>query len=217
MSCGWHSLEMRRDPPGVHMKRMKLFVAVLLGVLAAKAPAQMGDHKDPYTDDQNGKQMAPAAALDAMLSTLEFQAVKAAEAMPADKYSFAPSADTFAANSAEKFSGVRTFAQQVAHVAQANYFFYASLNGAKPPVDVKAIGSMSSKEDLVAALKQSFVFAHTQIGTVTPANAFTGIKGADGMHTPATLAAFGVAHGYDHYGQMVEYMRMNGVLPFGSK
>ena len=191
-------------------------LAMTLVLACVPAFGQM-DYKDPYKAEQNGKPIAPSAALDSMLGMFEFQAVKAAEAMPADKYSFAPAAGTFASGSPEKFEGVRTFAQQVSHLAQANYFFYASLNGAKPPVDVKAIGSLQTKDELVAALKQSFAFAHTQVATISAANAFTGITGADGMHTPTTLAAFGVAHGYDHYGQMVEYLRMNGILPFGSK
>jgi uncharacterized damage-inducible protein DinB len=57
------------------------------------------------------------------------------------------------------------------------------------------------------------VFAHKALATITPENAFVTIKGADGMQTRATVAAFGVAHGYDHYGQIVEYLRMNGIVP----
>jgi uncharacterized damage-inducible protein DinB len=55
------------------------------------------------------------------------------------------------------------------------------------------------------------------VATITAANAFVTIKGVDGMQTRASIAAFGVAHGYDHYGQMVEYLRMNGLVPPGSK
>jgi uncharacterized damage-inducible protein DinB len=139
------------------------------------------------------------------------------KAMPADKYSFAPSAGTFAAGSAEKFTGVRTFAQQVTHIAEANYYFYSSVSGLKPDVDTKKIETLTSKEDCVEILAKSFAFAHKAIATITPENAFVAIKPVDGMDTRASLAAFGVAHGYDHYGQLVEYLRMNGVLPPGSK
>jgi uncharacterized damage-inducible protein DinB len=69
----------------------------------------------------------------------------------------------------------------------------------------------------VAALEKSFVFAHKAIATITAENAFLAIKPVDGQNTRATLAAFGVAHGFDHYGQMVEYLRMNGMVPPGSK
>ena len=137
-----------------------------------------------------------------------------AEAMPADKYSFAPSAPgVFAENSAAKFDTVRTFGEQVAHIAQANYYFYSTISGVKPDVDMRAMAKMTDKEAAVKALEGSFAFAHQAIATITTANAFLTFKGVDGMNTRATLAAFGVAHGYDHYGQMVEYLRMNGIIP----
>lgn len=199
------------------MNKIGCLLAGALAVFSVTAQAQQRDYKDTYTAADAGKPIAPAAALDVMLSQLEVQVVRAAEAMPADKYSFAPSAASFAAGSPAKFSGVRSFAQQVTHITMANYYFYGSVGNTKPPVDMKAINKMTSKEEIVTSLKQSFAFAHTQIATVTAANAFTGIEGGDGIHTPATLAAFGVAHGYDHYGQMVEYLRMNGIVPSGSK
>jgi uncharacterized damage-inducible protein DinB len=82
---------------------------------------------------------------------------------------------------------------------------------------MKKINAMTTKDEAVAVLASSFEFAHKAIATITSANAFETIKGADGMHTRATLAAFAVAHGYDHYGQWVEYLRMNGMVPPGSK
>ena len=74
-----------------------------------------------------------------------------------------------------------------------------------------------SKEDALKYLTGSLAFAHKAIATLTAANAFNAIKPIDGQNTRASLAAFGVAHGYDHYGQMVEYLRMNGIVPPGSK
>jgi uncharacterized damage-inducible protein DinB len=133
--------------------------------------------------------------------------------MPADKYTFAPSAAIFAAGQTPKFDTVRSFAAQVQHLVQANYYFYGLVGGMKPDVEMASIGKMTSKEELVKALAASFVFAHKAIATITPANAFLVIKGADGMNTRATLATFGVAHGFDHYGQLVEYLRMNGMVP----
>ena len=89
------------------------------------------------------------------------------------------------------------------------------ISGTKPDVDVKSIGTLTTKDQIVSALATSFAYAHKAVATITPANAFETIKGADGMNTRATLASFGVAHGYDHYGQMVEYLRMNRVVPPG--
>jgi uncharacterized damage-inducible protein DinB len=160
---------------------------------------------------------SPAKALDALLSVYEQDAMGVVKTMPADKYNFAPSRAIFAAGQGAKFDTVRTFVQQVTHVAEANYYFYSSLSGLKPDVDTKALGAITSKDAAVEALAGSFRFAHKAIATITPENAFLPIKPVDGQGTRATLAAFGVAHGYDHYGQMVEYLRMNGLVPPGSK
>ena len=172
----------------------------------------MGDEKVAV-----GSAVDPAHAQDQLLSLFEHELMGVVKAMPADKYSFAPGPSTFASGSTATFSGVRTFGQQATHLAQANYFFFASLGGPKPAVDVKAIGQLKTKDEIVAALQASFAYAHQAAATITAANAYQGIEGADGMHTRATVASFAVAHGYDHYGQMVEYLRMNGVVPPGSK
>ncbi len=159
----------------------------------------------------------PAAAMDNMLSMLEYQVTAVAKQMPADKYDFAPSGALFAPGGAEKFDGVRTFVGQVTHLAQANYFFFAGWCGIKPDRDVKAIDSLKSKDESLAALASSFAYAHRCVATITPENAFVAIKPVDGFSTRTTITAFAVAHGNDHYGQMVEYLRMNGILPPGSK
>jgi hypothetical protein len=160
---------------------------------------------------------SPAKALDDLLSLYEGEAMGVAKAMPADKYNFAPSAAIFAPGQDVKFDTVRTFVQQVTHVAEANYYFYSAVGGMKPDMDRAAMEKITTKDEAVAALAASFKFAHQAIATITPENAFLPIKPIDGQGTRATLAAFGVAHGYDHYGQMVEYLRMNGVVPPGSK
>lgn len=187
--------------------------AGMLGCGSITANAQMKMDMPMKADGT----MSPAKALDDMLSLYEQEAMGVVKEMPADKYSFAPSAAIFAPGQAVKFDTVRTFGQQVAHVAEANYYFYSTLSGLKPDVDMKKIDAMTSKDEAVAVLASSFAFGHKAIATITAANAFATIKGADGMHTRATLAAFAVAHGYDHYGQWVEYLRMNGMVPPGSK
>ncbi len=160
---------------------------------------------------------SPAKALDDLLSVYEHDAMGVVKAMPADKYSFAPTSAIFVPGQTVKFDTVRTFVQQVTHVTEANYYFYSSVSGLKPDVDTKALANITSKDEAVAALAASFRFAHKAIATITPENAFLSIKPVDGQGTRATLAAFGVAHGYDHYGQLVEYLRMNGIVPPGSK
>ncbi len=181
--------------------------------------AQMGA---PASTVAPGTAVEPSKALDDLLKLFEDEVVGVAKAMPADKYSFAPAATNFAAGSPAKFDTVRTFGQQVTHVALANYYFYSSISGTKPDVDMAALQKMTndpkvSKEEALKMLTGSLAFAHKAIATITMANAFLAIKPIDGQNTRASLAAFGVAHGYDHYGQMVEYLRMNGIVPPGSK
>jgi hypothetical protein len=159
-----------------------------------------------------GTKEEPAKALDGLISLTELQVVGAAKAMPADKYSFAPAQGIFAPGQTTKFDTVRTFAQQVTHLAGANYFFF-SWSGIKPDQDVKAIDTITTKDEAVAALEASFAYAHKAIATITAANAFVAIKPIDGFSTRATITAFAAAHGNDHYGQMVEYLRMNGIVP----
>ncbi len=190
--------------------RIKSILAVATFTLCTLAQAQMGSA--PSVGPLGG-QADPAKAINIMLSMYEQEAMGAVKAMPADKFSFAPTHATFAPTQGETFDGVRTFAQQAAHVAQANYFFFTTISGLKPDRDMKAIASLTNKDEVVAALADSFAFGHKAIATITPANAFTVIKGADGLDTRATVATFAVAHGYDHYGQMVEYLRMNGITP----
>ncbi len=189
----------------------------LLGLAAVGGWAQGMDHKDPYTAADAGKAMPPAKALDVMVSLFEAQVTAAAEAMPAEKYSFAPTTAAFASGSPAKFDTVRTFAAELTHLIGGNYYFFSKASGVATPAAAKEAASLKTKDEILAALKQSFAFAHAQVATITPEKAFVGVEGADGMHTPATVAAFAVAHGYDHYGQLVEYLRMNGVVPPGSK
>jgi uncharacterized damage-inducible protein DinB len=156
----------------------------------------------------------PAEAFDSQLSVIEGEMMSAVKAMPGDKFGFAPSAAIFMPGQKTEFATVRTFAQQATHVAEANYFFYGIVSGLKPDVDPQAILKLTKKDDVVAALAGSFAFAHKAIATLTPANSFEVIKSPEpGFQTRATLAAFGIAHGFDHYGQMVEYLRMNGIVP----
>lgn len=195
------------------MMRKAMWIAVMaLGCTAmsctATAKAQMGGMK--MEAPAVGTPADPAKEIDGMLGLFEGEFTGAAKAMPADKYDFAPKTAMIPGS---KYDGVRTFAEQVTHVIQANYSFYSRVGGMKPDVDMKAIASMTKKDEIVAALAASFVFAHKSVATITAANAFVTIKGADGMNTRASLATFGVAHGYDHYGQLVEYLRMNGIIP----
>jgi uncharacterized damage-inducible protein DinB len=152
-------------------------------------------------------------ALNASLSIVEQDFVPAADAMPEDKYSFAPSNG--------EFKSVRTFAQEVKHVAAVNYMFGANVMGQmKPPVEVggeNGPDSIKSKAEIMQFLKDSFAYLHKAMGSISSQNELDMIA-VNGQKVPRlSLASFAVAHPLDHYGQMVEYLRMNGIIPPASR
>jgi hypothetical protein len=194
--------------------RMKLVVVALMTFSVLGAGAQMDKAKTSSGTAATGIAAAgkadPAKAADKLLSSFEKDFMAAARAMPADKYDFTP--DSLHVSGAN-FATVRTFAQEVTHVTMENYSIFAGVTGTKPTVDVKAIGKLKSKEEIVTALADSFAVAHTAISTITPAN--QNDPAGNGL-TKEALAIYGALQGYDHYGQMVEYLRMNGIVPNAS-
>ena len=194
------------------MRVRMMALCFVLGASSVAATAQMA--MGGQSAAAAGTMVAPSKAIDSELSLIEGEMMGAVKAMPAEKFSFAPSAAIFAPGQTTEFATVRTFAQQAAHVAQANYFFYMTVAGTKPDVDVAGIAKLTKRDDVIAALAGSFAFAHKAIATITEANAFEVVKIPEpGIQTRATLAQFGVSHAFDHYGQMVEYLRMNGIVP----
>jgi hypothetical protein len=195
------------------MKRVLVMLAVTC-CCTTGGKAQMGQTASKVPA---GTIIEPGKSLDGLLKMYEGEITDAAKAMPADKYNFAPSQAIFVPSEKVDFSSpksVNTFGQTVAHVAQANYYFFSTLGGAKPDVDMKAMGNLTSKDDAVKALEGSFAYAHKQLATLTAANAFASVKDDQ---TKTSMAAFGIAHMCDHYGQMVEYLRMNGIVPPASQ
>jgi len=178
----------------------------ILGCCLAAAPTLTFAQDAKPAGPPVGSAVPPAQIYDKLLSGMEKEFVDAAEAMPEDKYNFAPPA------SAGEFKGVRTFAEQIKHVASANEYFFH--DPATPLVDDRAdFDKLKTKVEIVARLKASFAQAHAYIATITPENAFIMTKSG----TRAGMAAFGIAHFMDHYGQLVEYLRMNGIVPPASR
>jgi hypothetical protein len=154
-----------------------------------------------------GTPVDPAKVYGKLLTQMEQEFVSAAEAMPEDKYDFAPP------TSAGEFKGVRTFAQQIKHVTEANDYYFHDPN--KPLVDFRPdIEKLKTKAEIVKALKDSFATAHAFVDAITPDNAFVTLPGGS---TRAGQASMGMAHFMDHYGQLVEYLRMNGIVPPASR
>ena len=195
----------------------RITACCVVALCSLTATAQMGASGGTQAPEP-GSIATPAAAFDSQLTLIEKSMMGAVKAMPADKFSFAPSQAIFVSGQKTEFNKVRTFAQQATHVAEANYFFYNIISGLKPDVDTKNIEKLTSKDDVVAALAGSFAFAHKAIATLTAANSFEVIKSPEpGFQTRGTLASFGISHCWDHYGQMVVYLRMNGIVPPASQ
>jgi uncharacterized damage-inducible protein DinB len=162
-------------------------------------------------------QQAPTLAsnLDREVSAIEKQVVEAAEAMPEDKFNFSPESLHI---SGSDYKGVRTFAVQVKHIAASNYFIWSPLTGDKLPEGLKdgnGPESLKTKADILQFLKDSFALGHKAAATLTAENMLQPPGG--GKSSRLHLAEFGVAHAFNHYGQMVEYLRMNGVVPPASR
>jgi len=153
-------------------------------------------------------QVSPSQVFGKLISDQGEKIVAVAEAMPADKYNFAPTSG--------EFKTVRTFGQQLTHIAQAQYYFFGGF-GTKPAIDPKSLSKLTGKDEIVKALKDSFAFAQQATDTITPENAFEKVEERDGTNTRASITAFSIGHTENHYGQMVEYLRMNGIIPPASR
>jgi hypothetical protein len=160
---------------------------------------------------------APPAAkvFDQQLTSAEKEIVGLAEAMPADKYDFAPTKG--------EFKGVRTFGLQVSHIATVLYEVSASVLSEKSPVDAgkneNGPASLKTKDEIVKYLKDAFAYGHKANGTLTSQNLMGMVTSAFGNEKVPRLsmATIAVWHSYDHYGQMVVYARLNGVVPPASR
>lgn len=156
-----------------------------------------------------------ASALDREITSIEKQIAEVAEAMPEDKFNFSP--ENLNLPGAD-YKGVRTFALQVKHVAASNFAIWSPLTGDTFPQDFlggNGPESVKTKAEILKFLHDSFALGHKAAATLTPDNMLQ--TPGHSKSTRLRLATFGVAHACDHYGQMVEYLRMNGIVPPSSR
>ena len=136
------------------------------------------------------------------------QVLGIAEAMPESKYSFIPTAG--------EFKGSRSFAEQIKHVACANFAFFNQIEKKTPPQECEKGGpsKAATKQELVQYLRESFDYGNRALSTITAENALARVDGRyAGPNTQLGMAVTAVWHIADHYGQLVEYLRMNGMVP----
>jgi uncharacterized damage-inducible protein DinB len=184
--------------------RCQGFVALMMGmmVLPETVPTLHAQSElDPMAES-----IAP------MFRVIERSFVALADAMPADRYGFRPTDGAF--------DGVRSFGEQVKHVACSNFAFFNEVEGSEPPAGCASGGphAARTKVELLAYLRESFTYAARVIGEMTSTNALQPTDGPyGGESTRLAVTTLAVWHASDHYGQLVVYMRMNGLVPPASR
>src|SRR5262245_61251956 len=198
-----------RNPMRHLIATLCLSLATLAVGQAWSAPSKPAAPAKPAApSDQPPPKLTVAQILDRQLTALEKEFVPAAEAMPEDKFNFAPTQG--------EFKGVRTFALQLKHVAHDNFMLFSGILGEKLPANVdpkedNGPDKMTSRADILKYVKDSFALGHRAMATLTEANLTERVTGPDGKPGPTRLGAASSSlwHSFDHYGQMVEYLRMN--------
>lgn len=147
---------------------------------------------------------------DRSVSGPEHATLALAGKMPGSLYNFVPTSG--------EFKGVRTFAQLARHIAVANYQMGAALLREKLPIETglheNGPDSLQSKADVVKFLRESFVYLHKGIATVNEHNLMEVVELPEGGRAPRlSVVTAAIAHPWDMYGQMIEYLRMNGIDP----
>jgi hypothetical protein len=189
---------------------MKKFVVMLYATLFSTLALGYTVHaqaQEPTTGRSSGE------VVDFILDIQERRVVEMAEVMPAGKYSFAPGG--------QGLQGVRTFAEQLRHIAADNYLLGAGILREEPPADVgrgeDGSDAVRTKSEIIDYLKGSFTYMHRAAHSIDDENIPIPTPAISpwpkGTATRLGLALEDCVHTWDHYGQLVEYLRMNGIIP----
>src|SRR5436305_2652462 len=179
------------------MRRVSLFALFSMTLVFTSALAQENEAPKNIADSVGGA-----------LRYTQGQFLGVAEAMPESKYAYIPTSGNF--------KGVRSFAEQVKHVACANIAFFNEIEGKTPPEHCEKGGpaAAKSKAELVKYLRDSFDYGDRVLATINAQNALVRVEGPyAGPNTRLGIAVAAVWHIADHYGQIVEYLRMNRIVP----
>jgi len=192
------------------MKRGFLLFLMIAGLtICAPAQSKPGKPKPKAAAAQTGD--IPTTIADSVGNNMKFiegSFLGVAEAMPENKYDFIPTGGNF--------EGVRSFGEQVKHVACAQFGFFNEFEGKQPPADCEKGGHnpAKTKAELIQYLKDSFDYGNRVLSTLNAKNALDRVEGRyAGPNTKLGISVIAVWHITDHYGQMVEYLRMNGLVP----
>jgi DinB superfamily len=153
--------------------------------------------------------------IDNHIKYLESELVPLVEAMPEKKFDFVPTKG--------EFTNVRTFAQQVTHLAADNYVVGAAVLRQQAPVAIGPMGFANppkTKAETVKLLKDSIAYVHKAVASMNDQTAFQKVHSPydpNGWTTDMSLVTGMLGHNWDHYGQLVVYLRMNGIIPPASQ
>ena len=198
------------------MQQLKSILMLVLWFGSSNILAQVGQQRIDAKETASLDAEQEKHALQVLAKLTEKVIVSAADAMPADKYGFAPKDG--------EFKGVRTFGQMVKHLSATNCILSAAALGEEPPADAgDELGPevVRTKAEILNYLTGSFAYldkaieAIGQKNTPVKSSPISPLKSAE--VTRLTLVVESLAHAFDHYGQMVEYLRMNGVVPPASR
>ena len=203
------------------MTRFVLTLILGCAILGTRARAQEQPPQHRPTAAELSRDETPGKAIMRTFEFQEYDVRSAAEAMPEDKWDFRPSPGMFKSEKPEFGPAeVRTFREQVKHVACANFAFAAELDGAKPPsgCDKDGPSPAHTKTELLTYLRDSFTALTKSLNAISVKNMFDPIEGPyAGPNTRLGLAEICVWHDADHYGQIAIYLRLNGIVPPSSR
>jgi len=180
-------------------KRVVLFVlagATLLSSLAAQAQSQApASTADPAS-----------AALRQFYNGAKRNILRGAEKMPAEDYAFKPTPE------------VRSFGALLAHIAEGEYLFCSSVKGETSPVALGEVEkNKTTKADLTAALQASFEYCDPVFASLSDAQLGDKVQFFGRERTKSIPLTLAIAHSWEHYGNMVTYLRLKGIVPPSSE
>lgn len=175
-----------------------IFLLLALTLQQQQAPAAPAG---PDRSTQSGSAQATYAAVRGFI-------LKSAEKMPAEHFGFQPTGD------------VRSFGQVLAHIADANYFLCAPAMGVESPngtVLQKTENAKLGRDAMMQALKDSFAFCDKAYSNLTESNVGDVVPFGNSKRPRLAVAWFHIAHAFEHYGNLVTYMRLKGIVPPSSE
>jgi hypothetical protein len=232
----WSQQTFRRHIVANRIRLRPLIVTSLLAIVSVSAAAALPQDPDALnqasqelrtvpahepTADELSKNENVATALMRTFGNQEYEYRAAAEAMPEDKYSFRPAVQgKFTEAAPFGPTDLRTFAEQVKHVACANFAFAAELDTKEPPAACDKGGPSPAKTraELLTYLRNSFAALNKSLNAITVKNMYEPINGPyAGPNTRLGLAEVAIWHVADHYGQLAMYLRLSGIVPPASR